>query len=1468
MGAEYAPLATDLRDSLEGYGETVTDVPLVAYTPTLAEMQTYDVLIVWSNYAFSDPNAMGDRLADYVDGGGRVVLCCFAYYGSTGWGLGGRLKSDAQYQTFVYGSSFDFSSKTSGWYDGGNFITADLGGNPVTGYYKHNTTLATGATLLAEWTGGIPFVALDQTNGVIGINLYPGNDENYYWSGGYGKLFDNAIEWTVGPPQAIDIGVSGMTRPNSVEDPGTVVTPRAKVKNYGSDAQSNFWVHATIDEGSDARVYADSAKFTGTLNMGDTGSLALPDWTVGASIKYDVRMFVALAGDTKPKNDTAKKTVATIGWKDIPAVTDDADRLTSGSVFDDDADMLYMMGGCPAGYTGTEVTRMQRYDPVTMSWSNRATMPTARGWIHGSYVNHKIYVIGGMDNSGGAPKVNECYDVSSNTWSTAAEMPRAFLAGLEAVYDHRLVYCMGGMDNSYNSVKTVSIYNPSSNTWTTGTDMPYAADMGSAAIIGDTIYIAEAYNRPSGVCWPNLYKGAINPGDPTQITWTAGPALNPNVACGATAAIDEFVYWLGGFQNNFSTVTSQLWRYSNVTGVVDHFAVADYPSTIARNNYMVARVGGQSELYVLAGDLNGDWAAPNNKYRRLTLPPKNNDVGVAVITAPTNAQLTPGSVVTPACYVKNYGKLAQTAVPCSLHITDALGAVLYGGQVLVDVATGESTAAVFPDFNIPDSLFIGRTFAFQTYLAGDQRPYNDAKSIKTMTLSDKVYSYAGATVPVIDGYIDPPDEWADAYTFDCSNIFGWKGMPQGPGAAFAYFKNTADYVYICVRMPQAMARDIGDKIDLCIDENNDGAWSAGLTEGEYQIWVNGSGADEVQYRYHAPNGSIGQWGSVVGSQSVSTTGAGYLLFEARIPIGASPYKITLNDPSNDTVGLYMYALDGANYYGWFRAGLADGDWNNPSLYGKLLFTTQQAGNVGVSAIIAPVGRLAPNTAVSPKATWRNTGTTPMNFTAFMFLTDPLGTRVYSQSQPGTLGAGASVDLTFTPPYTVVDTGTWAVKCSTLAAGDNNAADDVLEGTFKVSSAPAIPPGWAEVAAVPITPSGKAVKDGACLTYDAGGGLIYGEKGYKTGDFYSFDPNTGTIGTWTAKASVPTGTEGKLPYKGASICSDGNGKLYATKGNNKLGFYEYDAAVDSWYQKTDVPPGPSNKKVKGGTGLAWGTKAGVGAAYLLKGYRNEFYKYDPTTSTWLTLTDAPIGVNKKWDKGSWIVSDGQHTLYAFKAKYHEFYKYDTEKDSWSVALTPMPIPGSGGNKKAKDGGAAAWYEDNIYAFKGGNTQEFWRYTPLGDSWREQDTLPRVGTTGKKKKVKAGGALAAYPSEGMYGFKGNKCLECWRFMPYPPVMAQPSREGVMAGSFDVGNVSFAIAPNPLSGGFATIRYSLPKAGPATLHIYDVTGRTVLTQTMVAGRTGTASLDLRKLEAGVYLVKVATEGFSTTQKLVVQH
>jgi hypothetical protein len=106
-----------------------------------------------------------------------------------------------------------------------------------------------------------------------------------------------------------------------------------------------------------------------------------------------------------------------------------------------------------------------------------------------------------------------------------------------------------------------------------------------------------------------------------------------------------------------------------------------------------------------------------------------------------------------------------------------------------------------------------------------------------------------------------------------------------------------------------------------------------------------------------------------------------------------------------------------------------------------------------------------------------------------------------------------------------------------------------------------------------------------------------------------------------------------------------------------------------------------------------------------------------------------------------------------------------------------------------------------------------------------------------------------------------------VPGSYVMFTDSFTGITEGFGPATLASLRTSPNPLAGTFATVRYSLPGNGPAVLSVWDVTGQTVLEQPLAAARAGTASLDLRRLAAGVYLVRVTTDGFSVTQKLVVQ-
>jgi hypothetical protein len=70
-------------------------------TPTLAQLEAYDAVLLWTDNAFTDPVAIGNVLADYIDRGGSVVMATFAFSRSAGnnWWVGGRFM-DEEYSPF------------------------------------------------------------------------------------------------------------------------------------------------------------------------------------------------------------------------------------------------------------------------------------------------------------------------------------------------------------------------------------------------------------------------------------------------------------------------------------------------------------------------------------------------------------------------------------------------------------------------------------------------------------------------------------------------------------------------------------------------------------------------------------------------------------------------------------------------------------------------------------------------------------------------------------------------------------------------------------------------------------------------------------------------------------------------------------------------------------------------------------------------------------------------------------------------------------------------------------------------------------------------------------------------------------------------------------------------------------------------------------------------------------------------
>jgi hypothetical protein len=204
----------DVDDRLTATGlfDTVDSFDCSLATPTPATLDGYDAVLVFSDFGFTSPTLLGDRLADYVDRGGGVVEAVFAN-GSVP--LSGRFESGG------------YEPITGSFQNQGIVLTlvpidathpllegvATFNGGPNS-YHTSNAALGVGATLVAEWNNGLPLIAaLELTEGrTVGLNFHPPSPGGFF--GGWDPTTDgdlimaNALLWA-GIPDLDGDGLTG-----------------------------------------------------------------------------------------------------------------------------------------------------------------------------------------------------------------------------------------------------------------------------------------------------------------------------------------------------------------------------------------------------------------------------------------------------------------------------------------------------------------------------------------------------------------------------------------------------------------------------------------------------------------------------------------------------------------------------------------------------------------------------------------------------------------------------------------------------------------------------------------------------------------------------------------------------------------------------------------------------------------------------------------------------------------------------------------------------------------------------------------------------------------------------------------------------------------------------------------------------------------------------------------------------------
>jgi N-acetylneuraminic acid mutarotase len=260
---------------------------------------------------------------------------------------------------------------------------------------------------------------------------------------------------------------------------------------------------------------------------------------------------------------------------------------------------IYVFGGF-SGDAGP-VKRSDVYDPAANTWTQIADLPTRLTHAGVAVEGRDVYVAGGYvgkfatgyDQTFGVVNVWK-YNVDSNTWSAAPNLPRKLAGGGLVLLDRKLhyiggndenrndaadhyvldldnlaagwqvrppipeavshfgyvalggkIYAVGGQhgnDAALETVKTVQVYDPIANAWSTLADMPVAiSHIASATIVlNGRIIVAggeTSHEHPTN---------RVTAYDPATNTWTSMSNLPSARFSGVAAAIGDEIYFSGG----------------------------------------------------------------------------------------------------------------------------------------------------------------------------------------------------------------------------------------------------------------------------------------------------------------------------------------------------------------------------------------------------------------------------------------------------------------------------------------------------------------------------------------------------------------------------------------------------------------------------------------------------------------------------------------------------------------------------------------------------------------------------------------------------------------------------------------------------------------------------------------------------------------------------------------------------------
>jgi len=243
---------------------------------------------------------------------------------------------------------------------------------------------------------------------------------------------------------------------------------------------------------------------------------------------------------------------------------------------------------------------------ITPIWTEETTMPQgATCFAYCKLSDGRVLMSGGYNQSEFST-LNDTYiyDPSAGSWTEMASSPMKLYGSSAMAMPDGKVYVFGGYDTeSGDHLTTAMIFDVSANTWTLGSDaMPDKRwNLATAALDDTRILIAGGQDIDANLVLDTCYVYDIE-----EDTFTSTGVLPGGRAGGAIVEHDGYAYYLGGWDDSFTT-SSIIFVYYPGSG--NWYNQGNMPMEIVGHRAVYAQDGA---VYFVGGSDSTGWTGVNS----------------------------------------------------------------------------------------------------------------------------------------------------------------------------------------------------------------------------------------------------------------------------------------------------------------------------------------------------------------------------------------------------------------------------------------------------------------------------------------------------------------------------------------------------------------------------------------------------------------------------------------------------------------------------------------------------------------------------------------------------------------------------------------------------------------------------------------------------------------------------------------